>query len=241
MDSRGMTEEEWRQVVESLEDIGPYYEKVNSLMTFGLVDRWRRRVASHAKPEDVVLEIGSGPGNFARLLPSSTLYCLEPSKELSRSSRKSIDNEKAMVLRGVGERIPLADASVDKVFCMFSFRDFFDRAAAAGEMHRVLREGGEVFITDVAKPLSGPFSKLLDMHFRHLVPVLARVAVDSSAREMWRRDPYAKLIETYEAYGAPTVYEELLRGAGFSDVSTGYLEMKGATMTRGKKPWKSTS
>lgn len=241
MDYRGMTGEEWRQVVESLENVGPYYEKVNSLVTFGLIERWRRRVASCAKPEDVVLEIGSGPGNFTRLLPSATLYCLEPSKEFSRSSRKSLDNERVTVLRGVGERIPLADASVDKVFCMFSFRDFFDRTAAAGEMLRVLREGGEVFIADVAKPSSGPLSKLLEMHFRHLVPVLARVVVNPSTREMWNRDPYAKLIETYEAYGTPTVYEELLRRAGFSHVSTDYLEMKGATMTRGKKPWKSTS
>ncbi|MGQ9587012.1 MAG: class I SAM-dependent methyltransferase [Thermoplasmata archaeon] len=241
MDSRGMTEEEWRQLVESLEDVEPYYEKVNSLMTFGLVDRWRRRVASYAKPEDVVLEIGSGPGNFARLLPSAALYCLEPSEEFSRSSRRALGAERVTVLRGVGERIPLADASIDKVFCMFSFRDFFDRAAAAGEMHRVLREGGEVFIADVAKPASGPLSKLLDMHFRYLVPVLARVAVSPSAREVWNRDPYAKLIETYEAYGTPTVYEELLRRTGFSNVSTDYLEMKGATMTRGKKPWKSTS
>jgi len=156
MDSRGMSSAEWKELVQSLEDVGPDYEKVNSLMTFGLVDKWRRRVATLAKDDDVVLEIGSGPGSFTRHLKSRTVYCLEPSLEFSKSSKEVLDMDRVTLLKGVAEKIPLADSTVDKVFCMFSFRDFFDRPAALGEMNRVLREGGEAVITDVAKPDSGP-------------------------------------------------------------------------------------
>ncbi|OGS42725.1 MAG: hypothetical protein A3K67_05945 [Euryarchaeota archaeon RBG_16_62_10] len=241
MDHSGMTGDEWHEVMRSLEDIGPYYEKVNSLMTFGLIDRWRRRIASHASPGDVVLEVGSGPGNFTRLLPSKTVYCLEPSGSLAGMSRKETDPERVTVVRGVGERMPLKDGSVDKAFCVFSFRDFFDRSAAAGELHRVLKEGGELFIADIAKPAPGPLAKLMDMHFKHLVPVLARIAVSPTARLMWDRDPYAQLAETYRAFGSPNLYERLLAEKGFEEVRTEYLELSGATMTRGKKPWKSTS
>jgi demethylmenaquinone methyltransferase/2-methoxy-6-polyprenyl-1,4-benzoquinol methylase len=241
MDSRGMSRTEWQELVGSLEDVGSDYEKVNSLMTFGLVDKWRRRVAMLANDDDVVLEIGSGPGHFTRHLKSRTVYCLEPSTELAKSSKGVLDMERVTLLKGVAEKIPLADRSVDKVFCMFSFRDFFDRPAALGDMNRVLREGGEAVITDVAKPESGPLSKMIEMHFQRLVPILARVAVSPSSREVWARDPYAKLIDTWVAYGSASENEDMFRKSGFTDVKTEYLDLKGAAMTRGKKPWKSTS
>ena len=74
-----------------------------------------------------------------------------------------------------------------------------------------------------------------------LVPVLARVAISPSSKEVWARDPYSKLMDTWQAFGSPRQNEDMFRERGFSDVSTEYLELKGATMTRGKKPWKSTS
>jgi demethylmenaquinone methyltransferase/2-methoxy-6-polyprenyl-1,4-benzoquinol methylase len=241
MDNLGMKRAEWRELVESLEEVGADYEKMNSLMTFGLVDKWRRRVAALAAEDDVVLEIGPGPGYFTRHLKSHTIYCLEPSLRFAKSVKDVLDPCRVTLLKGVAERIPLADNTVDKVFCMFSFRDFFDRPAALSEMNRVLREGGEAVIADVARPESGPLAKMLEMHFRALVPVLARVAISPSSREVWARDPYSKLLDTWLAYGSPSENEKLMRERGFSEVSTEYLELKGATMTRGKKPWKSTS
>ena len=240
MDPQGMTTSEWLGIVEAMEEVAPYYERVNSLITFGLADRWREEVARHARPEDVVLELGSGPGNFARHLKAERIFCVEPSGNLLTLSREVLDTDRVELLRGVGERVPLADGSVDKVFCSFSFRDFRDRKVGMSEMFRVLKDGGEVFITDVAKPPPGPMAKLLQMHVRHVVPRLAKVAAPptSAAR---RIDPYTKFVETYEAFGFTTLYEDLLRGQGFSEVSTSFLKMRGATLTRGMKPWKSTS
>jgi len=144
-------------------------------------------------------------------------------------------------VKGVAEKIPLAQGSVDKVFCMFSFRDFFDKPAALGEINRVLREGGEIVVADVAKPDSAPLAKMLEVHFKRLIPVLARVAIGPSSRDVWARDPYSRLVQTWTAYGSSSDYETLFRKSGFVEVSTEYLELKGAAMTRGKKPWKSTS
>jgi len=239
MDPQGMSDKEWHHVMDAMEEVGPYYERVNWLITFGMVDKWRKRVAAYAKPEDVVLEIGSGPGNFTRHLRSKTIFAIEPSSDLSGISKGILDPERVTFLKGVGEMIPLADSSVDKVFCVFSFRDFFDRKAGAEEMIRVLRNGGEVFIVDMAKPPSGPLAKMLEFHVKHMVPPLTRVAVPSVVRERWTRDPYRTLVDTYEAYGSTRVYEDLLRRSGFDDVSTEYLGLNGATMTRGSKPWKS--
>jgi demethylmenaquinone methyltransferase/2-methoxy-6-polyprenyl-1,4-benzoquinol methylase len=225
----------------AMEEVGPYYDRVNSLITFGMVDRWRKRAASIAKPEDVVLEIGSGPGNFTRHLKAGTVIALEPSSELSAFATRLLGGDRVGILRGVGEEIPLATGTVDKVFCVFSFRDFFDRRRSIGEMLRVLKEGGEAVIVDMAKPPPGPMARMIDFHVKHMVPPLARIAAPAAAKQRWARDPYAKLLETYEAYGSVDVYEKALRDGGFVGVATEYMELKGATITRGSKPWKSTS
>jgi demethylmenaquinone methyltransferase / 2-methoxy-6-polyprenyl-1,4-benzoquinol methylase len=241
MDYTGMSEKSWSEVVEALEEIAPDYDKVNSLITFGMAERWRRDVASMASPEDVVLEIGSGPGSFAKRLRSKQVYCLEPSRSLAEFSRRVVDDNRTTLVQGVGESIPLADGSVDKVFCVFSFRDFLDKPSGTSEIFRVLKEGGQAFIVDRAKPPPGPWAKLLEMHVRHVVPRLARVAVSPAAYQRLYRDPYRTFVDTYEAFGFTTVYENLLRSKGFEQVGTEFLRLRGATMTRGKKPWKSTS
>ena len=241
MNHAGMTTSEWLGVIDAMEEVAPYYDRVNQLITFGLAERWRAEVASRATPDDDVLEVGSGPGTFAKHLVARKVFCLEPSGKLIRLSRSLLDRTKTELIQGVGERIPLPDGSVDKVFCSFSFRDFRDRREGAEEMFRVLREGGEVFIADVAKPPPGPMSRMLQLHVRHFVPVMARVAVDPWTRSRWRDDPYRKFADTYNAFGFTEVYEQLLRDKGFEDVTTEYLRMKGATVTRGKKPWKPTS
>ncbi|UCE92111.1 MAG: class I SAM-dependent methyltransferase [Methanobacteriota archaeon] len=241
MNHSGMTSSEWLEVIEAMEEVAPYYDRVNQLITLGMAERWRAEVATQADEEDVVLEVGSGPGTFARHLRARRVYCLEPSGSLIRMSRDGLPDEPYELIRGVGERVPLASGSVDKVFCSFSFRDFRDRDAGASEMLRVLREGGELFIADVAKPPPSPMAKLLEMHVRHIVPVMARVAVHQSARKRLSKDPYRKFAETYDAFGFTSFYERLLRSKGFDDVSTKPLRLGGATLTRGKKPWKSTS
>ncbi len=241
MDPRGMSAGEWRDLMDAMEEVGPYYERVNWLITLGMVDRWRKKVAAIAGPEDTVLEIGSGPGNFTKHLAARSILALEPSSDLSKTAARSVDPERVTFLRGVGEELPMASDSVDKVFCVFSFRDFYDKERGLGEMHRVLKEGGEAILVDMAKPPPGPLAKMLDIHVRRMVPPLTRIAAPAAAKERWARDPYAKLLETYAAFGSTKVYENLMKKTGFSEVTTEYLELKGATMTRGKKPWKSTS
>lgn len=241
MDNEGMSGKEWHTVIDAMEEVAPYYERVNRLITFGMVDRWRKSAAALAKRGDVVLELGSGPGNFTRHLVSERIFCVEPSKELLKLSKEAVDTDRVTLLRGVGERVPLADESVDKVFCVFSFRDFYDRGTSAAEMNRVLKAEGEVLIVDIAKPPPGPLAKLLEMHVRHMVPPLARIGASSAASQRFARDPYVTFVETYQAFGVTKLYEELLQTSGFTEVSTKYLELRGATITRGKKPCKKST
>ncbi|MCK5548656.1 MAG: class I SAM-dependent methyltransferase, partial [Thermoplasmata archaeon] len=162
-----MRRADWKRVMATLESMMPYYEKVNLTISFFMLLRWRSEATRLAGPEDAVLEVGSGPGTFAALLKSREVLCLDPSEKMLRYSREVLEDGHRTLLMGVGENLPFKEGSFDKVFCIFSFRDFMDRAKGSRDIQRVLRKGGTFVIVDVLKP-STPFRKrIMDGWLRH--------------------------------------------------------------------------
>jgi len=95
------------------------------------------------------LELGAGTGNNTRALLERVPGCvvaLEPSREMAAQGRaKGLD---ARWVRGVGERLPLADGAFDFVYGAYMLHYIRDLAALFGECRRVLRPGGRAaFIT----------------------------------------------------------------------------------------------
>jgi len=105
--------------------------------------------ASHLAGCRVVLDLGAGEGQLARRLAAATpapdlVIGLEPAVA-------QLANAKAMgggpaYLRGVGERIPLRDASVDGVVCCLVIEHTEDPDAVLAEAVRVLRPGGRFLL-----------------------------------------------------------------------------------------------
>src|SRR5262245_40919445 len=96
-----------------------------------------------------VLEIGVGPGvNFAHYDPDkvSKLYALEPNPGMVRLAEQQRRRTKLDVefLGLPGERIPLADATVDTVVSTFTFCTIPGVVAAIQGIARVLRPGGRL-------------------------------------------------------------------------------------------------
>lgn len=106
----------------------------------------------------LVLELGCGPGLYARRLaqrfPAVQVIGVDHSVAQLRRARRA-----AMALQLPGcsfleadvRALPFADGSVDAVVVARLFTVLHERTAAVHEIHRVLRPGGRVF---VAEPLS---------------------------------------------------------------------------------------
>jgi ubiquinone/menaquinone biosynthesis C-methylase UbiE len=88
-----------------------------------------------------VLDLAAGTGKLTRqLVPTGAeLVAVEPVAGMRRKLVESASGVKA--LAGTAEAIPLADGSVDAVFCGQAFH-WFDGDRALAEIHRVLRPGG---------------------------------------------------------------------------------------------------
>jgi len=89
----------------------------------------------------VVADVAAGTGKLTRLLlPSgAAVVAVEPVREMAATLRRAVPGVPAA--RGVAERLPLRDGSVDAVVVAEAFH-WFDAPVALAEVHRVLRPGG---------------------------------------------------------------------------------------------------
>lgn len=101
----------------------------------------------------IVLEIGAGTGaNFVHYNPArvSRLFALEPNQEMIRRAKQQRQPGLAVEFIDLpGERIPLADGSVDTVVSTFTLGTIPDVAKAMRGIGRVLKPGGELIFFEL--------------------------------------------------------------------------------------------
>jgi demethylmenaquinone methyltransferase/2-methoxy-6-polyprenyl-1,4-benzoquinol methylase len=123
--------------------IATRYDLINRLLSLGQERKWRERGVEMLDP-GVVLDLGCGTG--ATEFGERVVIGLDPVIEMLALSPV------ALRVVGIGERLPLGDASVDGVFSGFVFRNLTSVNATIAEIHRVLRPGCSAVIVDLGRP-----------------------------------------------------------------------------------------
>jgi demethylmenaquinone methyltransferase/2-methoxy-6-polyprenyl-1,4-benzoquinol methylase len=205
------------------------YDLANRVLSLGIDIHWRARLVSAVRktgPESVLdLATGSGDVAFAlaAALPPGTRvvgmdFCA-PMLEEAEAKRRVRTGPASRVefVPGDGLSIPAPDGSFDAVTIAFGLRNMADRSRCLGEMRRVLRPGGRLFVLEFSQPW--PWVRpLYSFHLRHVVPRVAGLLTGD-------RDAYRYLGESIGAF--PTregLCAEILAG-GFADVSASPMTM----------------
>ena len=217
-DPSGIDLDAWTKLEQQLEQSIPHYDKVNHWMTFGQDKVWRKNVRNHAEKGMKILEVGCGPGSFAEDLVGLDVTCLDPSAEMLRVAKKRVDSARASrgegpakYVEAIAESIPLPDDTFDRVFCLFSFRDFQDKKKGLEEIFRVLKPGGQLVICDAGK--ANWFHGLAGrIWMATVVQIIARMITKE------KDHPWKGLARTYSHYGTNGYYRKVMRDVGFEDV-----------------------
>jgi ubiquinone/menaquinone biosynthesis C-methylase UbiE len=106
----------------------------------------RALLAFLGAPRARALEAGCGTGYWLAVLDAAghAACGIDASRGMLAQARTSAP--RATLLHARAERLPLRDASVERVFCVNAFHHFDDKPAFVAEARRVLRPGGGLFV-----------------------------------------------------------------------------------------------
>ena len=166
-----------KQVLSTLREIIPVYDKVNRAISLGKDDYYRfLGISENVKPGDLILDAGSGFGNMSLMTQKITssdvkIIMYDPLVEMLKNSRGRLIVESLSC--GIFENIPFKDDSFDIVMCGYSLRDAINLEIAISEIHRILKKGGIFIIVDLGKPDNILARILVTAYLKYILVVVA--------------------------------------------------------------------
>ena len=197
------------------DSIASKYDRMNHGMSLGIDRLWRwrfvRRLTKQLAPGAVVLDLACGTGDLTKALSDKGYHVigLDISAEMMAIGREKCRylSPKPNFVHGSAEQIPFPDASFDAVTIAFGLRNFDHRAQCLAEIRRVLKPGGRLAVLEFAVPRNRHWQKIYLFYFRHVLPLIGRLAGSA--------DAYGYLVDSVLAFPR---YESLcdeFRATGF--------------------------
>ena len=194
------------------------YDWINRMMSFGAGEQYRYRALRRAGLSEgmSVLDVGCGTGVIAAQATRITgaqgyVLALDPSIGMLYEARR---NRVRTAVQGMGEQLPFADSSFDRLIMGYALRHVSDLRLAFAEYQRVLKPGGLLLLLEITPPSSSLAYGLLKLYLKFVVPNLVMLC---------RRSREARLLMSYywdtiERCVPPATIMEALREAGFEQV-----------------------
>jgi ubiquinone/menaquinone biosynthesis C-methylase UbiE len=133
----------------------PLYNALTWAGEHTTLGRWRTEALSPAFGR--LLIIGLGPGyDLAHIPPAVTeIIAVEPATSMRKIARRKAGSQRLRLVAGVGEQLPLPDASVDSVLCALVLCSVDDPVAVLREVRRVLKPGGVLCVLEHVRAADG--------------------------------------------------------------------------------------
>ncbi len=198
------------------DNIARRYDLMNTLMTFGQHQNWRRAAARLAQPprDGLALDLATGTGDFAAALqdiePTCRVVGVDFAVEMMRLGQAKYDGRMAFIA-GDMLRLPLPNNAFDCSVNGFVLRNVADVHAAFAEMYRVLKPYGRAVSLEITTPRAPIWRDVFAAYFDHVMPSIGGwLSGDPAA--------YRYLPQSVHDFMAPEQVADVMRAVGFRDV-----------------------
>lgn len=201
-------------------DIAPYYDRVNTVISFRLDGWWRRRAVRELHIErdpaghyldlcagtlDITRDIVRTPGFRGRVAAADF------SEAMLRAGRHKAPPDVVEPVTADALALPFADGFAAGAIVVFGMRNVVDLDGALREVHRVLRPGARFVMLEFGATQPAPVRWLYRGYFDHVCPLVGNaVAHHGSA--------YNYLPESVRHWPAETEVARRMTDAGFANV-----------------------
>lgn len=221
-----------QQLVTPLFDlIAPRYDRFTRAFSYGLDARWKgeliARIARDVDGERVdALDVACGTGDLAirtaLAIPTAHVRGIDVSEQMLAIARSRLQptlHSRVSFERGDLTRLDAQSASLDVVTAGYAIRNVPDPRAALGELARVLRPGGKLYLLEFFRPA--------DAVWRALYLGYLRVA-GATVGWLWHRAPaaYEYIAASISQFATCEEFAAWLREAGF-DVTAMRPKLRG--------------
>ncbi|MCP4180870.1 MAG: bifunctional demethylmenaquinone methyltransferase/2-methoxy-6-polyprenyl-1,4-benzoquinol methylase UbiE [bacterium] len=173
-------------ILDMFTNIGPKYDFINHLLSFGLDFGWRKQVVKYIPDRiNTLLDLCCGTGDqlFSIIKKKNvsipTLIGMDMSLEMLDRSRYKAKKknlvEKIKFLSGDAVNISLADNSIDIVTVSFGIRNVYDLEKSLSEIYRILKPSGKLIILEFSIPENRVIRKLFIMYISCLLPIIGGI------------------------------------------------------------------
>ena len=214
--------------------IAPGYDRMNSIMTFGMHRSWRDIAVRAVAPPVCgrALDIGTGTGDFLPLLAAwareGSAVGIDFTLPMMQAGLAKIAGARASFIAGDALQLPFADETFDSITTGFVMRNVVDIGAAFAEMYRVARPAAVVACLEVARPRNALLRLGHAIYFQRIVPLIApALGADATA--------YTYLPRSAQQFPPPDALAQIMQDAGWQSVRYQLLGMGAVALHIGRK------
>jgi demethylmenaquinone methyltransferase/2-methoxy-6-polyprenyl-1,4-benzoquinol methylase len=226
------------QIKRMFESIAFSYDFQNSFLSLGQDISWRRALARSIKVprEGIILDLATGTGELAVELctrhPGVKVVGLDFSPRMLAIGLRKVQTKglrrRIELNLGDARRLPFKAGSFDGATMAFGIRNIEERKEVLGEIRRVLKEGGSLWIMEFDCPDHPVLGRLYRFYLDHIMPPIGN----------WlSRTDYAYTYLARSVHGFPPEKEFLqeIADAGFIPLGVKRLSLGIAKVFTGTK------
>ncbi|HEU5204194.1 MAG TPA: class I SAM-dependent methyltransferase [Candidatus Limnocylindrales bacterium] len=223
-------------VASMFDDIAPVYDRLNTIMTFGLDSGWRRAAVDQTgiEPGASVADIACGTGKLTaelaeRVGPFGKVIGVDLSDGMLRRAQAEYRDLVQVEFRhGDALALPIDDDGVDAATIGFGLRNLSNFEVGFRELARVVRPGGRVVCLELTVPRPRWWGRVYHATFRRTAPIAGSL--------FGRKRAYRYLPDSLEGFPDADELARTMRAAGLVDVGYRRLGLGMVALHHGTVP-----